>query len=63
MLKNLLNEIKRAAAPVPEMMSPGERHRSVEGSNTAELASRLLIAPTALMQLTREEAMIVVSHM
>ena len=37
--------------------------RAIEGSSTAELAATLLIAPTALMQLTREEAFIVVSYM
>jgi CRP/FNR family transcriptional regulator, cyclic AMP receptor protein len=63
MLKNLVKKIGRARAPAPETMSPGERHRSVEGSNTAQLAAQLLIAPTALMQLTPDEAMIVVSYM
>jgi CRP/FNR family transcriptional regulator, cyclic AMP receptor protein len=63
MLKNFVDKIKRATAPPPEMMTADERHRAVDGSNTAELAATLLIAPTALMQLTREEAMIVVSYM
>lgn len=63
MLKNLVNKMKRATAPAPEMMTPDERHRAVEGSNAAERAATLLIAPTALMQLTLEEATIVVSYM
>jgi CRP/FNR family transcriptional regulator, cyclic AMP receptor protein len=63
MLKNFVDKIKRATAPPPEMMTADERHRAVEGSDAAELAATLLIAPTALMQLTLEEAMIVVSYM
>ena len=63
MLKNLVGKFKRTAAAAPETMSPDERDRSVKGSNTAGLAARLLIAPTALMQLTPKEAMIVVSYM
>ena len=63
MLKNLLDTMRRATAPAPEMMTANERHRAVEGSNAAELAATLLIAPTALMQLTLEEAKIVVSYM
>jgi CRP/FNR family transcriptional regulator, cyclic AMP receptor protein len=63
MLKNLVDKMKRAAAPAPEMMTPDERHRAVEGSKSAERAAMLLIAPTALMQLTLEEATIVVSYM
>ena len=63
MLKNLLDTMRRATAPAPEMMTANDRHRAVEGSNAAELAATLLIAPTALMQLTLEEAKIVVSYM
>ncbi len=37
--------------------------RAIEGSSAAELAAKLLIAPTALMQLTPEEAFTVVSYM
>ena len=56
---------KRAKLPVdaPERMRPKDRMRAVEGSSTAELAANLLIAPTALMQLTPDEALIVVSYM
>ncbi|RYF37853.1 MAG: cyclic nucleotide-binding domain-containing protein, partial [Comamonadaceae bacterium] len=40
-----------------------ERERAVRGSPMAELAARLLIAPTALLQLSQDEAMTVVSYM
>jgi CRP/FNR family transcriptional regulator, cyclic AMP receptor protein len=39
------------------------RLRALEGSDSAELAAQLLTAPTALMQLTEEEAKVVVSYM
>jgi CRP/FNR family transcriptional regulator, cyclic AMP receptor protein len=39
------------------------RLRALEGSNSAELAAQLLTAPTALMQLSAEEAKVVVSYM
>ena len=39
------------------------RMRAIKGSSTAELAAKLLIAPTALMQLTHQEAFTVVSYM
>ena len=41
----------------------GERKRSVEGSASADLAATLLAAPTALMQLSHDDAMVVVSYM
>jgi CRP/FNR family transcriptional regulator, cyclic AMP receptor protein len=63
MLKNFVDKIKRSTAPSPELMTADERHRAVEGSNSAGRAANLLIAPTALMQLTLEEATIVVSYM
>jgi CRP/FNR family transcriptional regulator, cyclic AMP receptor protein len=63
LLKNIVDKMKRAAAPSPEMMTHDERNRAVEGSNSAERAATLLIAPTALMQLTLEDAKIVVSYM
>ena len=37
--------------------------RAIEGSSTAGLAAQLLIAPTALMQLSLDEALTVVSYM
>ena len=63
MLKNLFDKIRRPAASAPEKMSPVRRQQSVKGSSSAELAAKLLIAPTALMQLSPKEALIVVSYM
>jgi CRP/FNR family transcriptional regulator, cyclic AMP receptor protein len=40
-----------------------ERMRRIEGSDMAELAAELLIAPAAMMRLTHDEARIVVSYM
>lgn len=40
-----------------------KRLRALEGSNIAELAATLLTAPTALMQLSAEDAKVVVSYM
>ena len=40
-----------------------EQHGAAEGSQAADLAAELLIAPTALMQLTLEEARVVVRYM
>ena len=63
MFENLFGGRKSTAPVSPEKLDPKERMRAIEGSSTAELAARLLIAPTALMQLTREEAFTVVSYM
>ena len=63
MLKNLIRKIKTSPSTSPELMHPDARRRAVAGSSSAGLAARLLIAPTALMQLTPEEALIVVSYM
>ena len=63
MLKNLFVKLKTSAGNAPESMRTDERKRSVKGSSTAELAAKLLIAPTALMQLSPAEALIVVSYM
>ena len=52
---------KTAPTDAPERMEPKARMRAVEGSSLAELAAQLLIAPTALMQLTPDEALRVVS--
>jgi CRP-like cAMP-binding protein len=40
-----------------------ERMKAIEGSGSADLAATLLTAPTALMQLSEEEARVVVSYM
>jgi CRP/FNR family transcriptional regulator, cyclic AMP receptor protein len=41
----------------------GQRMKAMAGSESADLAATLLTAPTALMQLSPEEAKIVVSYM
>ena len=43
--------------------SDTERHDTTEGSEAADLAAELLITPTALMQLTMQEARVVVRYM
>jgi CRP-like cAMP-binding protein len=63
MFENLFRGKKGIATGKPEQLGPKERMRAIEGSSTAELAARLLIAPTALMQLTQEEAFTIVSYM
>lgn len=63
MFENLFGDKKKAAPGPPELLRSEERRRAVEGSSTAELAASLLIAPTALMQLTPDEALTVVSYM
>ncbi len=63
MFEKLFRGKKGVQATSPELMSQKDRMRAIEGSSSAELAARLLIAPTALMQLTLDEAMIVVSYM
>lgn len=45
-----------------EMSSP-DRMKAIEGSGSADLAAHLLTTPTALMQLSEEEARIIVSYM
>ena len=63
MFENLFRAKKSIVTASPEQLRPKDRMRAIEGSSTAELAAQLLIAPTALMQLTREEAFTVVSYM
>ncbi len=46
-----------------DSVMPEERMRAIEGSSSAEMAAEMLTAPTALMQLTHEEARAVVSYM
>ena len=43
--------------------SDSERNNTTEGSEAADLAAELLITPTALMQLTLQEARVVVRYM
>ena len=63
MFDKLFGGKQTAAVDAPERMRPKDRMRAVKGSSTAELAAALLIAPTALMQLTPEESLTVVSYM
>ncbi len=63
MFKALFDRKKEAPVEAPERMQPKARMRAIKGSSTAELAAELLIAPTALMQLTPKEALTVVSYM
>lgn len=63
MFEKLFGRSKKPSFDAPELLRPKERMRAVEGSSTAELAARMLIAPTALMQLSHEEALIIVSYM
>jgi CRP/FNR family transcriptional regulator, cyclic AMP receptor protein len=63
MFENLFRGKKGESSASPELMAPKDRMRAIEGSSSAELAAQLLIAPTALMQLTPEEAFIIVSYM
>lgn len=46
-----------------ESRMPEERLRAIEGSSSADLAADLLTAPSALMQLTHDDARIVVTYM
>ena len=63
MFENLFRGKKGISSDTPEELDPKERMRAIAGSSSAELAAELLIAPTALMQLTKEEAFTVVSYM
>ena len=63
MFENLFRGKKGISSDTPEELDPKERMRAITGSSSAELAAELLIAPTALMQLTKEEAFTVVSYM
>jgi len=46
-----------------ESRQPEERLRAIQGSTSADLAAEMLCAPSALMQLTNEDARIVVTYM
>ena len=63
MFDKLFGINKNTPVSAPEHMRAKDRMRAIEGSHTAELAAELLIAPTALMQLTPDEALTVVSYM
>ncbi len=63
MFEKLFGSRGKTHSSFPERLRPAERMRVIEGSNTAALAAKLLIAPTALMQLSEEEALTIVSYM
>ena len=63
MFENLFRGKRGNLLAAPEKLDAKQRMRAIEGSSTADLAAKLLIAPTALMQLTYEEAFTVVSYM
>lgn len=63
MLDKLFGPKTFVKGKAPELMKPKDRMRAIEGSTTAELAANLLIAPTALMQLSYADALNVVSYM
>jgi len=61
LLNNILGRKPPADAGETEVMT--QRLRSIEGSAAADLAAELLCAPSALLQLSHEEARKVVSYM
>jgi len=60
MFKNLFG---KKPADFQESRQTEERLRSIQGSTSADLAAEMLSAPSALMQLTKEDARIVVTYM
>lgn len=54
---------KSAAEDAPESRLPADRQAAVDGSASAHEAAHLLRAPTALMQLSEDEALTVVGFM
>ena len=63
MFKSLFDGIKAQLARAPESLGPRDRMRPVRHSSSASRAANLLIAPTALMQLSHAEALTIVSYM
>ena len=55
----MLNNFFKKKSHAPDSQAPDEAERST----SADLAAELLIAPTALMQLTLQEARVVVRYM
>jgi CRP/FNR family transcriptional regulator, cyclic AMP receptor protein len=60
MLKDLFSKKPRSD---DAQQRAAERKRAISGSQTADLAAELLCAPTALMQLSLDDARTVVSYM
>lgn len=63
MLDKFLKLFKGKPPPDFEESRREERMRTIEGSSSAEKAAEMLRAPAALMQLSLEEALTVVSYM
>ena len=63
MFEKLFGRSKKPTFDAPELLGAKQRMRAVAGSSSAELAAQLLIAPTALMQLSEAEALTVVGFM
>lgn len=63
MFKSLFDGIKAQLSRAPETLPTRERVRPVRHSSSASRAANLLIAPTALMQLSPAEALTIVSYM
>ena len=63
MFENLFRGKRGISSAAPEQLPAKERMRAIEGSSSAELAAKLLIAPTALMQLSLQDARVVVRYM
>jgi CRP/FNR family transcriptional regulator, cyclic AMP receptor protein len=59
----MLNKIFGKTASSSSPPAASRRLRALEGSDSAELAATLLTAPTALLQLSDEDAKMVVSYM
>ncbi|WHZ09843.1 MAG: hypothetical protein OJF60_000282 [Burkholderiaceae bacterium] len=59
----LSERFELADTPAAPTMTQAERLRAVAGSSSAERAAEMLIGPAALMQLSLDEARIIVSHM
>ena len=55
--------LQQLSLSVSKVLARRARERTIHGSAMADLAAQLLIAPTALMQLTAEEARVVVGYM
>ena len=60
----MFNKIfSKKSSATPDSKSADERMRSISGSASASRAAEMLTAPTALMQLSRDEGKVVVSFM
>ncbi len=62
MFKKVLGQAFGVQDP-PSELSPEQRAKAMAGSSSADEAALLLCAPTALMQLTQDEARVVVGYM